>query len=117
MKRPFSFLDSGYLLHRFEEWQEETNRIVSRSDYLQQAIREAAEHCIAAEMMAVLRDIPVEEVNRNRHGIRVKALRAGGFTNYAELMAASEPAAFLVARHREEGAALINSLCGRQPNL
>lgn len=75
MKRPFSFLDSGYLLHRFEEWQEETNRIVSRSDYLQQAIREAAEHCIAAEMMAVLRDIPVEEVNRDRHGIRVKVLR------------------------------------------
>ena len=110
MKRPFSFLDSGYLLHRFEEWQEETNRIVSRSDYLQRAIREAAEHCIAAEMMAVLRDIPVEEVNRDRHGIRVKVLRAGGFTNYAELMAASEQQLSSLRGISEEGAALIKQL-------
>lgn len=74
MKRPFSFLDSGYLLHQFAGWQDEINALAVRSDSLRGAIREAAEHCIAAEVMAVLREIPVEEVNRDRHGIRIKVM-------------------------------------------
>ena len=39
--------------------------------------------------MKILKEIPIEEVNRDRKGIRVKALRENGFTNYADVFTAS----------------------------
>ena len=39
--------------------------------------------------MKILKEIPIEEINRDRKGIRVKALRENGFTNYADVFTAS----------------------------
>ena len=43
----------------------------------------------AKEVLEVLEKIPVEEVNRDRRGIRVKALRDAGYDTLADLSAAS----------------------------
>jgi len=39
--------------------------------------------------LKILKEIPIEEINRDRKGIRVKALRENGFTNYADVFTAS----------------------------
>lgn len=41
------------------------------------------------EVIKILREIPVEEINRDKRGFRVKALREHGFSNLADLSAAS----------------------------
>ena len=41
------------------------------------------------EIQRLLENIPVEELNRDRRGIRVKTLRDGGYENVAQLLAAS----------------------------
>jgi len=49
----------------------------------------AAGRMTAEEAMGILRDVPVEELNRERDGIRVKTLREGGYATMADICAAS----------------------------
>lgn len=44
---------------------------------------------LASEVLEMLKNVPVEEVNRERSGIRVKALRDYGYTSMADLYTAS----------------------------
>ena len=52
-------------------------------------IGEAAGRMTAEEVMGILRDVPVEELNRDRGGIRVKTLRDAGYETVADVCAAS----------------------------
>lgn len=52
-------------------------------------IAEAAGRMTAEEVMGILRDVPVEELNRDRGGIRVKTLRDAGYGTVADVCAAS----------------------------
>lgn len=40
--------------------------------------------------MAMMEDIAVEELNRDKKGIRVKALRNHGYNNYADILTARD---------------------------
>ncbi len=71
--------------------------------------RKAAEAALTAEVMKVLEEIPVEEINREKRGFRIKALRASGYQTIADLACAplyaiasvygiSEDAAFAIKR-------------------
>ena len=52
-------------------------------------IQHAGERMLAQDVVNVLKTIPVEEINRDKNGIRVKALRESGFSNIADLFVAS----------------------------
>ena len=52
-------------------------------------IKKAGERFLAQEAVNVLKAVPVEELNHEKKGIRVKALRDSGFSNLADLMGAS----------------------------
>ena len=52
-------------------------------------IGEAAGRMTAEEVMGILKDVPVEELNREKGGVRVKTLRDGGYETIADLCAAS----------------------------
>lgn len=52
-------------------------------------IKSAAMKLVAAEAMRILRDVPVEQINKERSGIRVKALRDYGYATMADIYAAS----------------------------
>lgn len=58
-------------------------------EIIREEIETAADHVIADEVLRILRDIPVEELNRNRGGIRVKALKDWGYDNIAHLVSLS----------------------------
>ena len=48
-------------------------------------IKTAAEKMMAFNALQILRNIPVEEVNREKAGFRVKALRDAGLTTMADI--------------------------------
>lgn len=52
-------------------------------------IKKAAEKMVMQTALDVLKTVPVEEVNRDKKGIRVKALRDAGYCNMADIFAAS----------------------------
>ena len=52
-------------------------------------IEKAANLVETRNVLDVLRDIPVEEINREKGGFRVKALRDHGFRSIADIVAAN----------------------------
>jgi len=54
-----------------------------------QEIRDAADALIVKERQEVLRGIPVEELNREKRGIRVKALKDAGYGTVSDLSEAT----------------------------
>lgn len=52
-------------------------------------IKNAAEKMLANNALQILREVPIEEVNRDKAGFRVKTLRDAGFTTMADVYAAS----------------------------
>lgn len=52
-------------------------------------IANAAEAFVAQEVMRLLKDISIEELNRERRGIRVKLLRDHGYSSIADISSAS----------------------------
>ena len=53
------------------------------------SIRVSVERQLSSEVLELLKNVPVEEVNRERGGIRVKALRDYGYASMADLYTAS----------------------------
>lgn len=75
-------------------------------------ITNAAEALAAQEVMCVLRDIPIEELNRDKRGIRVKALRDHSYTTIADISAASIYALESIHGISEDTARTIKHLSG-----
>lgn len=72
----------GALLKRLED---ESNIAEKCKD----AICDAADRLMADEVMKVLRTVPIEEVNRDKRGIKTKALRDYGYKTLADIATAS----------------------------
>ena len=68
---------------------EELDEIAQYEDNVQIDIEKAANLVVTRNVLDVLRDIPVEEINREKGGFRVKALRDHGFRSIADIVAAN----------------------------
>ncbi len=86
MARPFSTRDaqeviSGHslILNRFAETMSNESNLVFQ-------VNVSVERLIAAEVRKCLSDIPVEELNRDKQGIRIKLLKDAGYETVAELV-------------------------------
>ena len=77
------------------------------------AVREAAEAMAADKVHSLLEGIPIEEVNREKKGIRIKALREAGYSSMADLAAASQAELEALNGISEEGAAQIHATAER----
>lgn len=89
MRRPFSTVDAKRLLdeHRFLlSSLENADGLVE--DYRSE-IAKASEALVAREVLKVLREIPVDEINREKRGFRIKALREHGYNTIADVASAS----------------------------
>jgi len=56
---------------------------------LRDEISRASDKMVAQEVLQLLKDIPIEEINRDKRGIRVKALREHGFKTISDISTAS----------------------------
>ena len=89
MKRSFSFSDINRLIDDYRKAEQRQREISEVGEY-ESEVRKAAVRYVDSEAMAMMEDIAVEELNRDKKGIRVKALRDHGYNNYADILTARD---------------------------
>lgn len=89
MARPFSATDAKRIIERHQNIIEKLNNAASSVEKYRTKVKEASDALVAQEVLKVLADIPIEEINRDKRGIRVKALRDYGYRTIADISTAS----------------------------
>lgn len=74
MAKLFDTADAERLIQEHRMMLEELDEIAQYEDNVQIDIEKAANLVVTRNVLDVLRDIPVEEINREKGGFRVKAL-------------------------------------------
>lgn len=104
---PFDSVDARHLADQTKALSEGMNDAENIESELKQRVKNSVAHCMSSEMMRALRNIDVDELNRNRKGIRVGALRDAGFESVADVYSANLYEIDGVRGISEEGAAEI----------
>ena len=86
MAKLFDTVDAERLIQEHRMMLEELDEIAQYEDNVQMDIEKAANLVVTRNVLDVLRDIPVEEINREKGGFRVKALRDHGFRSIADIV-------------------------------
>ena len=89
MERNFSFDDAKNLIHRHKRLQARLIDFMNADKRYMDMVSDISGRYITTEVLKELRNIPVEELNRDKLGIRVKSLRQNGFSTYEDIFAAS----------------------------
>lgn len=92
MARPFSSRDAQKLIDRHNSILHNLDAIPEYIAELAQEIRTASDELAAQELLNVLRSIPIEEINCEKRGFRVSALKNSGYTPIADIAFKSESA-------------------------
>lgn len=89
MARPFSKTDAKRLIERHRATIKGLQHAEKLDDEYRLNVVKASESLAAKEAFKILQDIPIEEINRDKRGIRVKALREYGYETIADIASAS----------------------------
>ena len=89
MARPFASRDAKRLIDEHRELKTRLSKAEAYSDHCKASISKASEALVAQEVLNVLKDIPIEEINRDKRGFRIKALRDYGYNSIADISTAS----------------------------
>lgn len=89
MARPFSSTDAKRIIEEHRKTLEKLNSAQASVEPTREAIKQASEELAAQEVLKTLRDIPIEEINREKRGFRVKALRDHGYRSIADIATTS----------------------------
>ena len=85
MARPFSSTDAKELLVWHRQTIDRLNRAEASREEYKKKVKNASDALVAQEVLKVLQDIPIEEINRDKKGFRVKALREYGYSTIADI--------------------------------
>ena len=77
------------LIGRFDDIAAKIGKETNKTEAIKTDIKKATERMVMSEVLDILRAVPVEELNRDKRGFRIKALRDAGYTNMADIYAAS----------------------------
>ena len=77
--------DVQALIQRHQYLRDQLARAETAEESLKKAVRGAADAVIESEVRDILRTIPVEDINRELSGIRVKALTDSGYHTMADI--------------------------------
>ena len=89
MARPFDSTDAKRISERHRKLLAELMLAEESFDGLRPAVTKTSDELVAQEVLNVLKDIPVEELNRDKRGIRIKLLREHGYQSIADIVGAS----------------------------
>ena len=89
MARPFSVAYAKRIIEEHREIIEKLNSAPATIEQYKEEIEKSTEELVAKEVLSMLREIPIEEINRDKRGFRVKALRDHGYTTLADVASAS----------------------------
>ena len=107
MARNYSTGEAKRLLRTYRDLETKLNRLDDMAQKYRAEIQNAASDIAAGDSMELLKDIPVEELNRDKRGIRVKMLRDAGFETVADVLKAREYQISAINGISPEGAATI----------
>lgn len=89
MARPFSSVDAKRLAAEHNKYLLQLEAGLHIPEQYRSEIAHSANALATQEVVNILKEIPLEEINRDRRGFRIKALRDHGFSTIADLAAAS----------------------------
>ncbi len=89
MARPIDITVAKRIIQQHRSLLDDLKEAANSLDVLRNEILRASDALVAQEVMGALRDIPIEEINRDKRGIRVKALREHGYLSISDISAAS----------------------------
>lgn len=89
MSKPFSKSEAKQIVEQHNYIIEKISTAQTLIDKYRDNVIKSSEELITKEVFKVLQDIPIEEINREKRGIRVKALRAYGYETIADIAPAS----------------------------
>ncbi len=81
--------DLAYLIGSFKGIESELEKRAAEVETIKNNVKTAAEQMAMTAALDILKTIPVEEINREKKGFRVKALREAGYNTMADVYAAS----------------------------
>ena len=73
------------VINQYNKIQDNLNFITANIEEYQPEIKKSIDILIGKEFLKILKGIPLEELNRNKLGIRVKSLSEAGFKNMADI--------------------------------
>ena len=85
MARAFSSADAKELLTWHHQTIDKLNRVEASREEYKEKVKNASDSLVAQAVLKVLQDIPIEEINRDKKGFRVKALREYGYETIADI--------------------------------
>lgn len=89
MARPFTTKDANRLIDEHRELKKKLENTESISEQYRSEIVSASNNLVVQEVLKILKDIPIEEINRDKRGFRTKALRDYGYNTIADIATAS----------------------------
>ncbi len=110
MAKPFRTADARGLVSGHHALMERLGAAESALESCRREVISASGMMVDREVLDVLRAVPVEELNRDKRGIRVKSLRDAGFCSIADLASASVYAIEAVNGISREGAVTIKGI-------
>ena len=109
-KRSFSSSDAKNISQQCQKIQEALNEIAKSDAIYRESIQQETNRYVATQVLKLMEKIPVEEVNRDKHGIRVKALRDSGYVTYADMLTSSIYQLAAIRGISEDGARIIKRI-------
>lgn len=109
-KRSFSSSDAKNISQQCQKIQEALNEIAKSDAIYRESIQQETNRYVATQVLKLMEKIPVEEVNRDKHGIRVKALRDSGYVTYADMLTSSIYQLATIRGISEDGARIIKRI-------
>lgn len=89
MARPFSSIEAKRLIDEHKELKAKLSEGSTAFEDYRSAVKKASDDYVAQEVLNILKDVPIEEINRDKNGFRVKALRENGYKTIANLASTS----------------------------
>ncbi len=89
MARPFASVDAKRLINEHRELERKLAEAKALTAQYQSDIKTAADGVAAQEVLKILKEVPIEELNRDKHGCRTKLLREYGYNTVADISTAS----------------------------
>lgn len=89
MARPFSNTDANRIIESHQTLLKRFDAVEDKLKVYRTSVEKASDAFVAQEVLKLLKDIPIEEINRGGRGYRVKALREHGYQTIADIASAS----------------------------
>lgn len=90
MARPFSSQDAKRLIEDHQQLLASLGEIAGSEDSFKLGVQRGAEALVTQETFKLLKDIPIDEINRGKKGFRIKTLQDYGYNTIADIAAASD---------------------------